>query len=1057
MSKLTELTAKLSEILQIDRPDLDFGIYRVINARADEIRDYLARRLPDRVKAALGEGGQANLEALKQKLAEAIAGAQALDMNADDVGKVRELRQQIEAAAGSAVEYENAVYSHLLTFFSRYYDQGDFISQRRYKGDTYAIPYAGEEVVLHWANKDQYYTKSGENFSNYSFRLEDDRLVHFRLIAADTAKDNRKDNDKERRFVLIEPMTVTRIDEDGETFDEVLTPVAEEDGALVLRFAYQPMPQGTKQAELLTRAIETVLADAAVKARWQDLTRRAPTEKSPLRTVLEKHLTDYAAKNTADYFIHKDLGGFLRRELDFYIKNEVMNLDDVQNAAAFAAIETQLRTIQTLRTIALDLIAFLAQLENFQKRLWLKKKFVVAAHYCVTLNRVSQELYPAIAANAAQWAQWHDLGMRASPMAGTVEDLKTSPFLMVDTALFDARFRADLLKTIADLDAGLDGLLVHCDNFQAASLLHATWAGRVKHVYIDPPYNTGDDGFAYKDSYRHSSWMSMLDNRVREILPLLRDDGIFSSSIDRDENRNYLPLLFSIFGEENFLEEVVWKKAYGGGSKTKHINNLHEYIHQFARSKNDVPYLDLPPDPDAVKYYKIKDKKFDIRGKYRLQPLNTNSNDFRKQLTYPIPFPRLDLLTSKEWDIESAKIGALLKNEDIKLGGNYEDGWQIVHRDGSEWAGALLRPQRQWQWSWDKLRDALISDEIVVTLSDGDYSVSYKQYRFDETGKERGRKPSSVHVGPYTQSGTDTVRNLFGYDAAKFPKPVGLLEDIVGIGYGEKDAVIADFFAGSGTTGEAVVSLNRSDDGRRKYILSDQSESFDRVLKARMQKVVFSASWANGKATAPDTGISHAFKVLKIEGYEDTLNNLALIRTGEQTNLLDNLPPAAHDDYLLRYMMNVEARASLLSVADFRRPFDYKLRVAVDSAGAAEVRAVDLVETFNYLLGLAVKTIDLHLDRGFALVQGVLPDRQTALVLWRDCDKLDYEGLLKLCETLAINPADSEHDVVYVNGDHTIPTVATADDAAGGETKVLKLRQIEPAFLDAMFSMDEAS
>jgi hypothetical protein len=108
------------------------------------------------------------------------------------------------------------VFSHLLALLFSLLQDGDFISQRRYKGDTYAIPYAGEEVMLHWANKDQYYTKSGENFANYSFKLEDGRKVHFRLVAADTAKDNRKDNDKERRFALVEPKTVTRIDEQGD-------------------------------------------------------------------------------------------------------------------------------------------------------------------------------------------------------------------------------------------------------------------------------------------------------------------------------------------------------------------------------------------------------------------------------------------------------------------------------------------------------------------------------------------------------------------------------------------------------------------------------------------------------------------------------------------------------------------------------------------------------------------------------------------------------------------------------------------------------------------------
>lgn len=334
--KFQELVAKLREIFQIDRPELDFGIYRILNARAGEINDYLQNRLAEKVQAALSTEG---------------------------------------------AEHENAVFSHLLAFFSRYYEQGDFISQRRYKGDTYAIPYSGEEVMLHWANKDQYYTKSGENFSNYSFRLEDGRAVHFRLVAADTAKENRKDNDKDRRFALVATKTVTRVDENGEEYEEELIPVEEvltSDGnkELIIRFEYVAQSKGTKQEALITKAVEAVLANAAVKAHWLALGKRAPTEKSPQRTLLEKHLSDYTTKNTADYFIHKNLGGFLRRELDFYIKNEVMHLDDVQNAGVFADIEKNLRMIQCLRSIALELINFLAQVEDFQKRLWLKKSLL---------------------------------------------------------------------------------------------------------------------------------------------------------------------------------------------------------------------------------------------------------------------------------------------------------------------------------------------------------------------------------------------------------------------------------------------------------------------------------------------------------------------------------------------------------------------------------------------------------------------------------------------------------------------------------------------------------
>ena len=272
-AKFQQLVTKLREIFQIDRPELDFGIYRILNARADEINDYLENRLAEKVQAALAVGNAANTQQLQTELQEAEKNAQALGVSPDGIPKVQELRNKLKATTTGYGEHENAVFSHLLTFFSRYYDNGDFISQRRYKGDTYAIPYAGEEVMLHWANKDQYYTKSGENFANYSFKLAGEdgqpgRTVHFRLVSADTAKDNRKDNDKDRRFALVEHKTVTRIDEQGDEYDEELLPVQEVDGAsgkeLIVHFEYKAVAKGIKQDALVQKAVKAVLADAAV-------------------------------------------------------------------------------------------------------------------------------------------------------------------------------------------------------------------------------------------------------------------------------------------------------------------------------------------------------------------------------------------------------------------------------------------------------------------------------------------------------------------------------------------------------------------------------------------------------------------------------------------------------------------------------------------------------------------------------------------------------------------------------------------------------------------------
>jgi len=282
--------------------------------------------------------------------------------------------------------------------------------------------------------------------------------------------------------------------------------------------------------------------------------------------------------------------------------------------------------------------------------------------------------------------------------------------------------------------------------------------------------------------------------------------------------------------------------------------------------------------------------------------------------------------------------------------------------------------------------------------------------------------------------------------------PLSLYETIIRIAAGNNQITL-DFFAGSGTTGHAVIEANRSDGGKRKFILIEQGEYFDVVTKPRIQKAVFSPEWNGGKAKKQDAGISCAFKVLKLESYEDTLNNLNLSRSENQQSLLQTMTDDARNEYLLKYMLDVESRTSLLTVKHFNKPFDYTLNVTVDSAGAFDQRKIDLVETFNLLLGLRVKHTDIRYEQGFVTVFGTMPNGEKAIVLWRDVERLSYEELNKLCDKLAINPADSEFDVVFINGDHNIPAVLTSTEAEGGVTKTLKIRQIEPEFMSRMFSM----
>ena len=448
----------------------------------------------------------------------------------------------------------------------------------------YAIPYEGEEVMLHWANKDQYYIKTSEYLRDYAFRLRPDleenpMRVHFRLAdVAEGEHGNVKASEgKEMRFKLA---------------DE--NPVSLEDGELMIRFTYKP--DTAKQKELNAAAEEAIAAmdDASLKAWITELGKpNVRSDGSSSGTRLRLHLDRYTARNTFDYFIHKDLGGFLRRELDFFIKNEVMHLDDIENEST-SRVEQYLSKIRVIRKIAGKIIDFLAQLEEFQKKLWLKKKFVVETNYCITLDRIPEAFYAEIAANQKQWEQWRTFGMLETPSVdepelfiqaevGSIEYLKAHPFLMVDSALFDDAFKQGLLAAVENLDETLEGLLIHGDNFQALKLLQARYREQVKCVYIDPPYNAQSSEILYKNTYKHSSWLSLIQDRVDVSLPLLKDVFVYVTAIDEVENMRLGLMYLDLFaGCEDACVSIVHNPT---GQQGDNFSFTHEFAH-FVYPKN---------------------------------------------------------------------------------------------------------------------------------------------------------------------------------------------------------------------------------------------------------------------------------------------------------------------------------------------------------------------------------------------------------------------------------------------------------------------------------------
>lgn len=1047
------LVSKLKEIFQINRPDLDFGVYRILNVRSAEISEFLDKRLKVKVEQYLGEAKSGfDGSAIKELEVELKSefGKRAFNDQGElvDTDAIESALGQKYIALTQADAHEmtdqSQVYSHLLIFFSRYYDEGDFISQRRYKGDTYAIPYSGEEVMLHWANKDQYYTKSGEMFSNYRFKLNDERSVLFRLVSADTARENRKDNDKDRRFIIVtEPKTFTRIDEEGEEFEETIVPFSIQNNELTILFEYATLPKGSKQEALNNESYNKIMHAELLTADWlNDLGQLAPTEKELKRTILQKHLSTYTQKNTADYFIHKDLGKFLRHEIDFYIKNEVMHLDDVVSADQFIQIERQLSIIKCLRQIGLEIISFLASLEDFQKKLWLKKKFVVSAEYCITLDRVHESLYTEIAENTAQWQQWENLGFKGKDAGAdweTIDYLKQHQALMVDTSLFGLDFKAKLLKTIDDLDAQTDGLIIHSDNFQGINLLAEKYYSRLNSIYIDPPYNTDASAILYKNGFKKSSWATLMHNRVEKAKDLLNQTGIICLAID-DEQVSELRSI----AEEFFIKQigVAPVRSNPAGRKTKgKFAPAHEYALFYAKSENTVP-LSLDKSEKSLARYPKEDSKGRFSWANFIRSGNNDKREDRPKLYYPIFVSDNDQIRVPKMEWSDLKGQYVLLEQSLP---NETIVFPDVNKDGKV-------IQKNWQRGNQRVGTEL-EEYRIRRDQDNKISIDFK-IRMDITALPITWWDKSTYAS--SNYGALELKNLFGEKSFDFAKAHDLVLDCLRTsGAKLENSNILDFFAGSGTTAHATIALNREDQGNRKYILVEQGEYFDTVIKPRIQKVVYSADWKDGKPTNPDSGISHCLKVVKLESYEDTLNNLELVRKGTQQNLLAeqqaSIKPTdqnAYSDYLMHYMLELESKDSLLNVKDFQRPFSYKMNITTDSAGAFERKNIDLVETFNYLIGLNVQEVDYQLDKGYVQITGKLRTGEYTTVLWRDCEKIGYAELDQLLAKLKINPNDGEYQLIYINGDHNVASKYTTKE---GEEKQLKVRSIEQTFLKNMF------
>lgn len=1105
----SRLLKKLSELFQLDQPDLDFGFYRIMHAKAQEVQDFIGTDLLKIVADAFGDVDEARKAELQAAYEKAIQTAKDFGApNPEETEPVKKAKAALDAVKDTA-SAEADVYDHLYRFFERYYDDGDFISRRYYTRETsgkaapFAVPYNGEEVKLHWANADQYYIKSAEYFSNFTFDLrqaqeiralrqqnqigillgaedESPLKVHFRVVEATEGEHgNVKAAEANKRFFILHAENPVALTETGE---------------LVVNFEYRPDPEKTGQENAWrnkrnTEAVETILerlqAMAAAGGEHEKQIAEylrlfkvpAPTDSDKKRPVLAKYVNQYTARNTMDYFIHKDLGGFLRRELDFYIKNEVMRLDDIENAEA-PAVESYLAKIKVLRRIAGKLIDFLAQLEDFQKKLWLKKKFIIETNYCLTLDRVPEELYPKITANDAQIDEWiklfaideiqADLHSPGFSRPLTVEFLKANNKLVLDTRFFDDSFKARLVASIENFDEQCDGLLIHSENFQALNLLQERYREQAKCVYIDPPYNTNATPILYKNEYKSASWLSLLENRLslaRNIV--LPNTGFSVVAIDDHELVNLCNLLEQVFPTSE-LHKVIVNHYPGSGTGRSNVTRTHEYA-----------LFVTPRNADLLRG-EAKESGWRERGFCRSGTGDNNYRTGRPNSFYAV------LVDESKCEIVGFEPPPA-KDERSYPTGRTDEGFLRVYPLGSDGS------ERCWTLSYESASDYWQKGLLFCSSN-----MIIKRRYHDEAS--RNLLPSVWVDKKYSavSHGTNLLTSLFGNSGLfSYPKSLYTVETAIESGtFRDESVQIMDYFAGSGTTGHAVINLNRENGTTHQYTLVEMGDYFSEVTKPRIAKVIYSKDWKDGKPTARHTGVSHCFKYIRLESYEDTLNNLRLDHHPQRKRAVA-ANPALKEDYMLRYLLDVETRGSqsLLNIDAFADPTAYTLDVKRPGTDEYATRAVDLIETFNYLIGLRVlhtsvpqtfqatfkRITDPELPEDqhtklvvdgrirqdedgpwwFRKVEGWVPkdaanpnngQREKVLVVWRKLtDDIEQDNLMldEWFQKNRISTRDFEFDTIYVNGSNNLPNLKLDDEN-------WKVRLIEEEFMKRMWNGENA-
>ncbi len=736
-----------------------------------------------------------------------------------ETGVFPHLMQDIAAACQPfEAGFRAELFDKLYAFFSRYFSESGSIYFRHtpLHQNVYERVYTDDrDVILFWKTHMLYYVKTDRLFQSLDAEVDG---VKFYFDAS--ALEHKRANEKRELVFEFSRVDLTR--------------------GLVLAVSYSERGRKTK-------------SDAILKA-----ARTAGLTLDP--ETLERALRVFEKQSEVDYFINKNAGDFLKEQFDLWLYQYVFS-----GETQFT--ENRLRQLQAIKDIACKIIDFIAQFEDELVRVWNKPKFVRGSHYVVTLDHLfakgGEDFVRRLLEQPgmpAQMAEWKELGMLEDGFESDwlfLKDVVGEPrypkyrYLPLDTRHFPD-MELEIIGLFDDLDAALDGWLVHSENYQALNTMLPKFQAQINCIHIDPPYNTDTSGFIYVNAFQHSSWLTMMENRATVAKYLLTDKGVFLCHIDENEFDHLYSLMRN--QEYDYLGTMVWDKK-NPMMGVKGLAFQHEYIFYASKSitsfdatKDSLREILMMAKSIIEKHTGVNKKSRDEFRKWVMSKDELSGGDRAYQ--YLENDGRVYRLVAMTWPNPSTPPEQFFR--------------PLIHPITGK---PCPVPSRGWSRSPKKMQELIEKGEIVFG-EDETTQPTRKIYL-----NPNAKRPISSIISNGNKGNQDLERLGLGFS---YSHPVSLYENLIDSAFETSDSIALDYFAGSGTTAHAVMNLNRADGGQRKYILVEMGEHFETVILPRVKKVAFSDKWKDGSAIEVNggqggKGMSHFVKYYSLEQYEDAL------------------------------------------------------------------------------------------------------------------------------------------------------------------------------------------